>query len=400
VNRLVARPAPAASARSGGASPPQPGTTGARSVALPLDQRGQIPGQLDLVDVLAERSNGCSVAAPERMVALTAIHRSKSDRFGLGPFGVDTVKFRFRPAVDEFVDGLLRQPHRWAGGAAVMQEKPAGIVVTVSGSVVGVEGRLDPLLTGCRDTFGLRPLSDVRAGEEVALALIEDMAGVRLDGGRGYYADAEIGRLDLAHEFEFDEQAEGLAFLDAVAALHPARRKSDVIRAEDGTVQTVYFRSTKALVAKERVYDKGVESGSHAAGLRVRFETQQRFQKGKAPQASHFGGEWAARQYGGAVVGYTHTESVAVGRQQAEQQLLGAAGRGELSLAKAERMLGTLAVLNSYGRGVYGDQQGRRRLADLRRHGVSPESAVGPDRIVPVGRMLRESIESWSANGA
>jgi hypothetical protein len=93
--------------------------------------------------------------------------------------------------------------------------------------------------------------------------------------------------------------------------------------------------------------------------------------------------------------GYMQTETVAVGRSQAEQQLLGAVNRGEVTIAKAERMLGTLSLLDHYGRGVYVGQQGRRRLLDLRRHGISPESAVGPDRIVPVGRLLKASMESW-----
>jgi hypothetical protein len=318
---------------------------------------------------------------------------------GLGQFGVDTVKYRFRPSGEDVFDGLLRQPHRWAAGAAVLQEKPAGMSVTVHGGVVGVEGRLDPLLTGCKETFDLRPASDVRVGESVARSMIEGLAGVPLDGGRGSYCDAEIGRLDLAHEFEFEEQGDGLAFLGAVAALHPPRRKTNVWRADDGTVQTVYFRTPRAGVVRERVYDKGVESGSHAAGLRVRFESELRFAKRKAPLArSSFGGDWAARHYGGAVVGYTHTESVAVGRRQAEQQLLAAVGREELTMAKAERMLGTLTVLESFGRGAYADRQGRRRLADFRRHGVSPESAVGPDRIVPVGQLLKASMASWVAD--
>jgi hypothetical protein len=311
---------------------------------------------------------------------------------------MDSVKYRWRPARQEFFDGLLRQPHWWAAGAAVLQEKPAGMVVSVHGGVVGVEGRADPLLTGCKETFDLRPLSDVRVGETVARSMIEALAGEPLDGGRGYFADAEIGRLDLAHEFEFEDQGDGLAFLATVAALHPPRRKTDVWRADDGTVQTIYFRTPRAGVVMERVYDKGVESGSHAAGLRVRFESQRRFRKRDAPLArSSFGGDWAARHYGGAVVGYTHTESVAVGRRQAEQLLLAAVGREELTMAKAERMLGTLTVLESFGRGVYADRQGRRRLADFRRHGVSPEAAVGPDRVVPVGQLLKASIESWTA---
>jgi hypothetical protein len=279
----------------------------------------------------------------------------------------------------------------------VLNAKPAGLVVSVHSGVVRVEGRLDPLLTGCKDTFDLRPATDVSVGEPVALRMIEELAGVPLDDGRGYCTDAEIGRLDLAHEFEFEDQAQGLAFLSALAALHPAKRKTDVWSAGDGTVQTVYYRTPRAGVVRERAYDKGVESGSHAAGLRVRFEAQRRFPKRLAPQArSRFSPRWCSEQYAGSTGSYTRTETVAVGRAHAEQQLLGAVNRGELGMARAERMLGTLAVLASYGRSVYADSSGRRRLAELRRYGVAPESVVGPDRIVPVGRLLKQSIESWS----
>jgi hypothetical protein len=38
-----------------------------------------------------------AVEVPERMASLTAIPRSKSERFGLGAHGLDTVAFRFRP---------------------------------------------------------------------------------------------------------------------------------------------------------------------------------------------------------------------------------------------------------------------------------------------------------------
>jgi hypothetical protein len=80
------------------------------------------------------------------MGAVTPIYRSESERSTLGQFGVDTVEYRFRPVGEEFWAGLLSQPLRAIGGAAVLNGKPAGIVVSIYPGIVRVEGRLDPLL--------------------------------------------------------------------------------------------------------------------------------------------------------------------------------------------------------------------------------------------------------------
>lgn len=66
------------------------------------------------------------------------INRSKSERSTFGQFGIDTVGYRFRPVGEEFWAGLLSQPHRAIGGAAVLSEKPAGIVVSVHPGIVRV----------------------------------------------------------------------------------------------------------------------------------------------------------------------------------------------------------------------------------------------------------------------
>jgi hypothetical protein len=39
----------------------------------------------------------------------------------------------------------------------------------------------------------------------------------------------------------------------------------------------------------------------------------------------------------------------------------------------------------------------RRRLAELRKHGVAVGQVLPPERIVPVGELLRASIDSWTA---
>jgi hypothetical protein len=332
------------------------------------------------------------------MVALTAIHRSESERSRLGACGVDTVAFRFRPGWPEFTDRLLRAPHRTTGGTVIFDEKPGGIVTAVIQGVIRVEGRLDPLLTGDREAWGLRTPADVRTGAQAALRLVEHLAGTGMSGPRdNYFSEAEVARLDLAHEFQFDEPADGLTFLGALGSMLPAKRKTDVWRASDGTVQTVYFRSAGRGVVLERCYDKGVESGSHAAGRRVRFEAQRRLPKAKAVHPRSVPFLDLAGQFGATVEPYANAEAVHSGPDQARSHLLELVARGELSMCVAERLCGTIDVLHHFGRGVYADSTGRRRLAQLRKLGITPESVLPADRVVPVGSLLRAAVESWSS---
>jgi hypothetical protein len=343
--------------------------------------------------------NGGSGSGAGRMASLTAILRSESERSALGAFGLDTVAFRFRPGWPEFMERLVRNaPHRSSGGTVIFAEKPAGIVCAVVNGVVRVEGRLDPLLTGHRESWGLRPASDVYLGELAARRIVEQLAGVPMDGGREYFSDGEVARLDLAHEFEFDDSVDGLGFLATVAALLPCRRKVNSWRASDGTVQTVYFRSPKGGVVLERFYDKGVESGSHPAGRRIRAEVQRRYARNRALVPRGVQALNLRDVYGEAVAPYSARETVAVGRDQAAERLFSLVGTESVkTIAKAERLIGTIDMLNRYGRAIYADSTGRRRLAELRALGITPESIAPVDRVVPVGRLLRESLDSWAS---
>lgn len=328
------------------------------------------------------------------MALLTANLRSESERcWTHGAHGLDTVAFRFRPSDPGFVDRLLCHPHRESGGKILLDDSAGiGVRVAVLSGVVRVEGRLDPLLTGFREAWELRPADDVGPGERAARGLVERYADCRLSGA------SEVARLDLAHELGFDDPADGLAFLATAAAMLPPLRKTDAYRANDGTVQTVYFRTPKGAV-RERFYDKGVESGSDPAGLRVRIEAQRRFPKAQAMTAAVVPQLDLARLYGAKMTRYAVAETVSVGRDQAEANLMRRVGGGELSIVKAERMLGTIAVLHRFGRAAWPESSARRRLAELRRYGITPEAIVPPERVIPVGRLLAESIDAW-AGGA
>ena len=334
------------------------------------------------------------------MAALTAIPRSVTDQAGaLGQFGLDTVAFRFRPGWPEFVGELLRAPHRFAGGARVMTEKPGGIAVAVFQGAIRVEGRLDPLLTGDRDSWALRPVADLALGEQRAREVVEAIAGAPMDGGRGlYYTDGELARLAAAHELECDDSADGLTFLRAVASMRPGARKVDAVFGVDGQPQTIYFRTPKRFAVRERIYDKGVESGSHAAGLRVRLEAQRRFPKNRAVPRAALRGVEAGRYFAEKLQAYAETDTLVAGPDEARRQLLAKVHAGEISMRVGARLLGDVSILGEFGRAAYpDDRMARRRMAELRKHGVAVEQVLPPERLVPVGRLLRESIESWAA---
>jgi hypothetical protein len=316
----------------------------------------------------------------------------------LGPFGVDTVAYRFRPGWPEFMDRLLRAPHRFAGGARVMAEKPGGIAVAVFQGAIRVEGRLDPLLTGERDSWGLRPVSDLVAGERRARQLVEHLAGAPMDGGREYFGDGELARVDAAHELEFEDAPDGLTFLRAVAAMRPSMRKADVAWGVDGQPQTIYFRTPKRFAVRERIYDKGVESGSHPAGLRVRLEAQRRFPKNRAMPRGALPAADLGRYYAEKLQAYAQTDTLAAGPDQARRELLAKVHSGQVTMRVAARLLGDVSIFAEFGRAAYPNaKMAQRRLKALRDHGVAIEDVLPPERSVPVGRLLRESIESWTA---
>lgn len=197
--------------------------------------------------------------------------------------GVDTCSIAFRPARESFFDSLLSRPWRAAkSGGMVFEQKAPGATKLGAFPAHGVvwwEGRLGALLDDNAKCWDLRPKSDLVAGEQVAREAIEQLAGQRL-APPGFCDDGELRRYDLAYELEF-ESVDGLAFMRVVAGMHAPRRKLNEWKSVDGQPETVYWRTPKRRVVTERIYDKGVESGSHPAGERIRIEAQRRPPKPK-----------------------------------------------------------------------------------------------------------------------
>lgn len=316
---------------------------------------------------------------------------------GLTASGLDTCSLAFRPESEDFFDALLAQPHvPTAGGGVVFREKGPGETKLGAHPAYGTvwwEGRLDALLSDRREAWGLRPKLDLGAAERAARMALSDLADHWLD------VDGETRRFDLTAELSFDRGPDGLAFLRTVAGMCPPRRKTAVWRGQDGQPQSVYFRQPRSGVVTERVYDKGVESGSHAPGERIRLEAQRRPVKRQRVRPGHLATMDMSAEFGRSLMPYLGAENVtAAGADGATAHLAGMAAREEISIAKAERMIGTIALLRLGGRAIYPcERQQRRRLADLREAGIALDEELPATAVVPVGELLRSAVESFSA---
>jgi hypothetical protein len=316
--------------------------------------------------------------------------------------GIDTCSIAFRPTSQDWTDLLLAQPHRPAKGGGVMflEPGPGGTKLGAHGrGLIWWEGRLDALLTDSQSSWGLRPVRDVVPARNMAAAAFDLLAGEPISDYEPQ-PHGEVRRFDLAHEFEFEDGSEGLAFLRTVAGMCPPRRKLDVWKGQDGQPQTVYVRQEISGVVTERLYDKGVESGSHRPGQRLRYEAQRRHAKPDRYSPETLATLDLSAEYGRSMKTYLQggENVIAAGPDATVEHLAQAFARGELSLAKAERMIGTVALLKEYGRSIYPcERQQRRRIADVRQAGIALDEELPSDRIVPVGQLLRRSMDSFRA---
>jgi hypothetical protein len=110
-----------------------------------------------------------------------------------------------------------------------------------------------------------------------AKALVEELkkVGVPVDG----FSSSEIRRLDVAVDLGLSSSMAGLALLECIGGVSPAKKKVVTYRVGH-TVETVVIKS-HAGNSQARVYDKGLEKDDGAQrARRLRFEAQWRFAKG------------------------------------------------------------------------------------------------------------------------
>lgn len=319
--------------------------------------------------------------------------------------GVDTVSYAFRQKDERALSAFRATAHRGgAAGALITDERgpDGGRVMSWPGHGLLVhESRLGALLAGDGDDHSLVAARELVAGATAARYAIADVIGE--DPGSA----VEVRRFDLASELRFGAGPDGLAFLDSLVGICPARARVDVVRGDDHHAQTVYVKTAKRGVVLSRVYDKGRESGTDPPGERIRIESQNR-----PPKARRYSPEVLSQLDLSSTFGRTMTayldadEVVAAGPTAAVGQLLSLAHRGDLTFARAQSLIGAVAILQYAGRAGYHDpgvstkennRRSSRRLKGLRDAGITLDAELPAEALVPTSKLLRDAIAEFSA---
>jgi hypothetical protein len=314
--------------------------------------------------------------------------------------GIDTISYAWRPSDTAALDSFRRRPHCATRGQGYVldQRGPGGerLLMFPRTGVMALEGRLGAMLDQDVKCMSLVSKALVEQGERCARSAVDGLLRVPLRG------PAEVRRYDLTSEVSFDDPSRGRAFLRTMAGMCPPGMKVDTWseRGNSGAIETVYYRTPVRGEVRFRAYDKGVESGTEDAGTRIRLEAQMRPDKMQRRSPEQLADADLRRDFGRALAPYLDAggDVVAAGSDGAVSHLLQKVVNGDLTMARAERLAGSIAILGAYGRGVYdSDRAGRRRLAALRDAGVSLEDTLPREAVVPVGQLLREAVAEFAA---
>jgi hypothetical protein len=289
-------------------------------------------------------------------------------------------------------------------GYLVADELPGGLRVAAwsAHGTVKVEGRLSALIDAARDSYRLASRDELRRADAAARAQLLELLGAAPEG-----PVVGVGRFDLTTERHFTDPADGRDFLHALASLPPpAGYERRVYTAADGTITSVAYLTTRGHRVVFRAYDKvrellakGVVT-DELPGTRIRLEAQNRAKSGGRHLPDVLAGRDLRHEFGrtlAPILRGGHDVTVR-GADAVTAELLGRVHRGELSMARATRLIGDVQVLRDYGRAAYPNEaMARDRLRALRAAGVPLSEELPPDRIVPVGELLRQAVEEFAA---
>lgn len=254
-------------------------------------------------------------------------------------------------------------------------------------SLLFVEGRARALERSDEHDHGL--------GRPRALPEVQDQVTDQLFRllGRPPEAVAQLRRVDLTGELEYDRGEDGRQLLAILDGLHSPLHKTSPVRERGGPgIETVYWRTPRLSRPVLRAYDKGVESGIASPGERIRIERQCRYRSGKRPALRQWLAEDLAALYtaplrtwldGGVVVGSAGqliqllTDAAVIWPTYWSSGNCWASWTGTVHVSlwparRVERVLGTLAVVDTYGAAwpAWSPKQRQRRLAEVRDHGL------------------------------
>lgn len=216
---------------------------------------------------------------------------------------------------------------------------------------------------------------------------------------------AGVRRLDSTVDLEFGRSSEGLAVLAGVAALPLPRVKTQVLREVGGRrVETVYFRGSSGRTVLGRWYDKGVESGSHGRGVRVRPEDQRRFAKdARVPLEAVAEGSYVRDSFVRRFEPlWRASKGIKVtGPRECAARAIELFEAGEISGGEAKAMLGRLMLDTAGGEAVQTLRQQQRDRGLARRHGIVLADGVDEEVEVDLCEVMEQAFDSeaWGAQG-
>jgi hypothetical protein len=342
----------------------------------------------------AERS-----APAGRVVRASGVSNSRFDFTFCNRSGFDTIALTWpdqggtellshlqaSDATVPFARGVLALD-RLAGGGRITAWPEHG--------VVKFEGRLAALVDGDAGSHRLADRGDMLRADVAARAQVAELLGAAPQGDT-----VAVSRYDLAAEFDFDQGDDGRTLLAAMRAVVPAAYKAKIFQRSASAVESVTTVTARRGAVAFRAYDKGLESGTAAPGHRVRFEAQIRHKGASRREPVELARRDLRADFGRTLRSMLEAQDATVtGTSASVDVLVGKVAAGELTMARAERLIGSLEVLRRFGRAVYGDDLASwRRLAALREAGIAVDDQLPPDAVVPVGELLRRAVEEFAA---
>lgn len=260
--------------------------------------------------------------------------------------------------------------------------------------VIKAEGRLAAIVDSDAESFRLGTRAELAAVDQVMREQISELLG---DAPTG--PPAGVSRFDLTTEREFSDGAEGQRVLRAFRALgSSARYVVESVAEVGGTLRAVSVKTAKRHVTVFRVYDKGIESGSHDPGRRIRWEAQNRVLARRRQTPEALASSDLAHQFARTFEPFMQADETTVTAPASiVDQLVQRMTAGEISPRVAARLVGDATMIASYGRGIYANEQlAQRRLAALRAAGVAVDDQLPPGAAVPIGKLLRQLVAEFT----
>lgn len=284
----------------------------------------------------------------------------------------------------------------FARGRLVLERPGSGLRLMAweEYGVVKAECRLGALLDGTAASFRLASREELLRADSAMRCQIVDLIGAAPEGDA-----AGVSRFDLTTEREFECGADGQVVLKAMRALCPTGYVVESVRQADDVVRQVAVKTGRGHVTVFRAYDKGIESGSHGPGERIRFEAQNRARSGARRSPGELAVADLRHHFGRTIEPFLKGDPVTVtDRAGVTDALVQRVSAGELSMARAERLIGSAELLRRFGRAIYADdRKSWRRLDALRRAGVAVDDELPSGSVVPVSELLRQAVDEFSA---